>query len=495
MKEYQQLIGKFKKFKVLVVGDFILDAYFQGTCTRLAPEAPVPVVDIDKRSYCLGGAANVAANLAALDAEVVFCTAVGEDEAAYRGKELLQQLGIATSALVHSNQRQTLLKTRIVTSLQPMLRFDEGTVADLDATLSSQLLRNVADAYDWCDAVIVADYMKGILSKEVIEGIQCLGGKQRKLVAVDSKRVAAFADLAPDLIKPNYEEVIKLLSLPFQKINRNEQLRSHGKELFETCKARIVAVTLDSEGSMLFDKGELCASVSAPPVVNQHVSGAGDTYISACLLALLSGGNPFQMAEIATKAAACAIEKENTALCYWKELVEALSPAGKYLSSSSAVRNAIENYKDQGKRIVFTNGCFDILHSGHVSYLNQAKQMGDVLIVGLNKDESIKRLKGDSRPINSLNNRVAVLAALSAVDHIIPFGEEKDDTPVNLIKLVKPDVFVKGGDYQNSLLPEQAILNKIGAETVFLPFVPHQSTTGIINKMDQGTKHKLSLLN
>jgi len=495
-KEYLQLSAKFKKQRVLVIGDFMLDAYFEGSCTRVAPEAPVPVIDIVQKHFCLGGAANVAANLKALGCEVLFCTVIGHDDHAFRGRQLLEKLGISDGYIIGDAARTTLIKTRISTPRQTLLRYDEGTTDRLTPATENDFITIIRHAYAQCDAVIVADYMKGIVTNKVIDCLQVLKAKQPKVIAVDSKRITAFSMLRPDLIKPNYEEAIKLLGLPFDHVNRKEQLRNYGEELFRLGQAGVTALTLDSQGSLIF-KGADCVYDTVAPVVmsQQQVSGAGDTYISAALLALLSGATMEQLAELATIAASVGIEKEHTSVCSIAELQEVYNPADKLMTSATLIRNIFKKYKDQGKRIVFTNGCFDILHSGHVSYLYQAKQRGDILVVGLNKDDSIRRLKGSSRPVNSLANRTAVLAALACVDHIIPFGTEKDDTPIALLKMVQPDVFVKGGDYENKLLPETETLQKLGCEIAFLPYVPNQSTTQVISRMDEPARHKLSLLN
>lgn len=490
-----QLTDKFKKFKILVIGDFIVDAYFKGHCNRLAPEAPVPVVDVLNKSYCLGGAANVAANLKALGAEVLFCSVTGQDEQAKKGQELLSNAELSSKWLVKDPARATLIKTRITTPVQAMLRFDEGTTEALSAETESLLLVNIRKAYSLCDAVIVADYSKGVIGPNVIACLMTLKKERPKTIAVDSKRLSEFAALEPSLVKPNYEETLRMLALPFRHADRVEQLKDAGQLLYAHTRAAFTAVTLDKAGSLLFQGPEFVCHVTAPTATNHQVSGAGDTYISAALLAMISGASAQRMAAIGTAAAAIAIEKELTALCFNEELRAAQGPVEKFISGQSFLKNRCSWYKSQGKRIVFTNGCFDILHSGHVSYLNQAKAMGDILIVGLNTDESIKRLKGKSRPINSLANRVKVLAALSCVDHIVPFGVKNDDTPINLIKTVMPDLFVKGGDYEDAQLPEAEILKKIGCEITFLPYITNQSTTQIINRMDHTTRLKISLLN
>jgi D-beta-D-heptose 7-phosphate kinase/D-beta-D-heptose 1-phosphate adenosyltransferase len=213
------------------------------------------------------------------------------------------------------------------------------------------------------------------------------------------------------------------------------------------------------------------------------VSGAGDTYLSAFVLTYISSGDVVVSTEVATAAATLAVKKESTAICSNAELKSFFNLQTKYIPDVQDLKELCDVYRSEGKRIVFTNGCFDILHSGHVTYLHCAKELGDVLIVGLNSDESIRRLKGESRPINPLPDRLQVLSALSSVDHIIAFGDETDDTPIPLIRTVKPDVFCKGGDYTKDQLPEAATVEESGGKIIFLTHIPDHSTTGIINRI------------
>jgi D-beta-D-heptose 7-phosphate kinase/D-beta-D-heptose 1-phosphate adenosyltransferase len=218
-------------------------------------------------------------------------------------------------------------------------------------------------------------------------------------------------------------------------------------------------------------------------VASATVAGAGDTFISAFTLAALTGASPADAAQVAIAAAHVVVNKDNTAWCFLKELKYHFHLKEKYVAAIGDLEDLCDLYRFQGKRIVFTNGCFDILHSGHVTYLNQAKTLGDVLIVGVNRDESIRRLKGSERPINPLHDRLQVLAALGCVDHVIPFGEAHDDTPISLIACVKPQVFAKGGDYHNGMLPEASTVERYGGRIVFLQHVRDHSTTDIINRI------------
>jgi D-beta-D-heptose 7-phosphate kinase/D-beta-D-heptose 1-phosphate adenosyltransferase len=286
-----------------------------------------------------------------------------------------------------------------------------------------------------------------------------------------------------------------LLALPYSSDSRADQLKPFGEHFQKRTNASLVALTMDKDGALFFEKGKFVHRGYARHVSNPNVSGAGDTYISALMLALIAGASLTESAELASAAASIAIARPDTAICQANELLDMVTTNQKYVSLLSQFKQKCRMYKGEGKRIVFTNGCFDILHSGHVSYLKQAREMGDILIVGLNTDDSIRRLKGSDRPINSLENRIEVLAALESVDYIVPFGNPRDDTPVSLIRLIKPDVFVKGGDYKAKVLPEEKLLRKIGCKIEFLPFVYNQSTTQIINRVRKDGHLKIAVVN
>lgn len=493
--DYLSILRKFRKYKVLVIGDFILDVYLQGNCSRLAPEASVPVVDVLEKRYCLGAAANVAANLRALGAKVSLCSEIGKDTAGKRSVEMLKNAGIDTSSVIEADERATIVKTRVNAPSHTLLRYDEGTESQIGPDLEAELISCLESAYKYCDAVLIADYDKGKLSPGLISALKRLKQHKDKFFALDSKRAAVFAEIKPQLLKPNYEEAVKLLSLPCVGNSRVEQLKSFGLQFFEKTNARLIALTLDSDGALFFEQGHHVHRAFATQINNPNVSGAGDTFISACSLALISGNSVPVAAEIATAAAGIAIRKADTAICTDEELANLLTEGDKQITVLNLLQRKCKMFKAQGKRLVFTNGCFDILHSGHVNYLRKAKEMGDVLIVGLNNDDSIRRLKGKDRPVNSLENRIEVLSALEFVDFVVPFGNSKEDTPVNLIKHIRPDVFVKGGDYQHKFLPEEKLLKRIGCEIVFLPYVFNQSTTQIISRIERAARLNIAIAN
>lgn len=487
--EYQHIIQRFSKPTVLVLGDLILDVYLKGTTTRLSPEAPVPIVDVQGTERFIGGAANVAANVRSLGADVIFCSVTGKDEEGDKAIRALDEMGIRTKFVLRDPSRETIVKTRVMAQSQVLVRFDHGTEEHIDHHTEQKLIAQISAIYPKCDAVIIADYNKGVLTPNIIKALKRLQRQHPVFLAVDSKRLPAFKELEAGVVKPNYEEAVKLLGIQQQHTGRAEQLQRCAKDICRKTGAKTTVITLDADGAVVFEKDRAVYRAHAHPVTNPSVIGAGDTFISAFTLALVSEADIPSATELAAAAAAIAVGKEDTACCTGVELHSFFAHQYKYVQDLHDLKRICEIYKAQNRRIVFTNGCFDILHSGHVNYLNRARKLGDVLIVGINNDASIQRLKGKSRPINPLKDRVEVMAALSAVDHIISFGAEEDDTPVELIRIVRPAVFVKGGDYTKDRLPEAAVIEELGGEILFLPHIPDHSTTSVIRRI-----HEISTL-
>lgn len=481
--DFLSIIETFKSKRILVVGDFILDVYVKGISTRLCPEAPVPVVDVTDRVELLGGGANTACNVATLGASVYFASVIGNDTDGDKAVSLLQRAGVDTSHVIRSNNRKTIVKTRVMAGGHVLTRFDAGDESTIDEACNEVLAAAISDIAQY-DAIIISDYTKGVITQRLVDTLAEAKQKHRAIfIAVDSKRLPFFRQLEPSLVKPNYDEAIRLLALAPQGSGRQEQLAAWGESLYTQTQAQITALTLDAEGALLFDKSNCIYRTTAPAVANPNVSGAGDTYISAFTLASLAGATAITASAVATAAAAIAIQKEDTASCSCKELQNYFDVNSKYISSYETLEMLCDLYHNTGRRIVFTNGCFDILHSGHVSYLEQARNLGDVLIVGVNTDDSIRRLKGETRPINTLTDRMKVLTALRCIDYVVAFGSEEDDTPIPVLEVVKPHVFAKGGDYTEADLPEAATIRKNGGEIRFIPFVPDHSTSRIIQRI------------
>jgi D-beta-D-heptose 7-phosphate kinase/D-beta-D-heptose 1-phosphate adenosyltransferase len=495
-----RLAESLRGLKVLVIGDAMLDGYLSGTSGRLCPEAPVPVVAVSHSHEAPGGAANVATNAAGLGAGVTLVSVVGDDPEALRLMAALRRLGVDTGGVVADPLRRTLSKRRVMSEGHMLVRFDEGTTSPVGSPGEEAVAGTLVEAFASADAVVVSDYGYGVLTPRVIATLARLQAAGPRLLAVDAKHLVRYARAGVTVVKPNYAQAVSVLAQappkaatdpqapldrgapPADRASRVPWMLQQGERLLEGCAADIVAVTLDADGALVFERGRPPHRTHARPHAQMRAAGAGDTYLTAFALGLAAGADTPSAAELASAAAAVVMAKEGTATCSAAEVSEMLAPAGKLLAGDQ-VAQQMGFHRARGHRIVFTNGCFDILHRGHTTYLNRAKGLGDVLVVGVNTDAGVRRLKGDERPINRLEDRIEVLAALSCVDHVVAFGE---DDPSRLIRSVRPDVFVKGGDYTRDLLPEAPVVEELGGTVVVLPYETDRSTTGVIERIRRG---------
>lgn len=475
----QQRIGQ---LKVLVVGDAMLDTYYSGVSQRLCQEAPVPIVDITRQCDMPGGAGNCAANIAALGATVSLLSAIGRDCEGETLQQRLVEAGVDASDLLVSTTRRTLAKTRVRCDDHLIVRFDQGSTQRIEADVEAELLEQLERLYPQVDAVMVSDYGYGILTPNVIARLEELQKRFPRTLAVDAKDLRAYQHVGMTVCKPNYRETLRLLGdvRPATRARRWQSLLAAGDQILELTGSRVVAVSLDREGALFFERGQPVHRTYAQAAPQECAAGAGDTFLSTLAVTLAAGAETRLAAELASTAAAVVVTQKHTATCSWQALASRYE--GEHGSEGSITRllPLLEEYRRQNKQIVLTNGCFDILHRGHITYLEQAKQQGDVLIVGVNTDTSIRRLKGPARPINSVLDRVGVLQAIGSVDHVVTFDE---DTPHELIRAIRPDVFVKGGDYTREKLPEASLVEELGGTIKLLPFAADRSTTSIISRI------------
>lgn len=485
------VMSSFNGLRVMVIGEAMLDTYFEGTSDRLCREAPVPVVSVNHREHLPGGAANTAVNVTSLGGEAVFLSLIGDDLEGRTLQQALENYGVSTSHLLAHPSRFTLGKQRVIAGSQMVVRFDQGSTQAADRETEKAMIQRIKALLPECHALIISDYDYGLLTPRVIRALSKLQARNPRLVIVDSKRLLAYREVNITAIKPNYEEALQLLGMRKSSSSheRVDQIKERGQELLKRTGAQIAAVTLDEEGALIFERGEATPyRTYARPQPHSRAAGAGDTFVSALALSLAAGGHLENAAEIASAAASIVVGKEGTSACFLDELRDHFSTSEKYFTDVFQLAGRMAAYRREARRIVFTNGCFDILHRGHIAYLNRAKAFGDILIVGLNSDASVRRLKGPSRPINSLEDRAQILAALSCVDHIVPFD---GDTPHELIRVIRPDIFVKGGDYTLETLPEASLVEELGGTVEILPYLENHSTTRIIErikKMDVETK-------
>jgi D-beta-D-heptose 7-phosphate kinase / D-beta-D-heptose 1-phosphate adenosyltransferase len=487
--------NRFARMKVLVIGEAILDSTVRGAAERLSLEAPVPVVDAREISDIPGGAANVAVNAARLGAQVELLSVVGEDAEGAQVLDLLQAQGVKTSRVIRHPQRRTLLKRRIYAGQQLLVRYDQGTTGPVDEATDRKLLAEVKTLCRKVDVVILSDYGQGVLNRAFLTGLAQLQEKHPCVLVADTRRLDDYRELRLAAIRPSYLNAMELLEASGSNGNgasKNgnsngrtsvspvDRLAKAGTKLLKALDTQIVAITLDDGGALVIDRDEPVYRAYAPETAFNQVSGAGDSFVAGLALALGCGAPVVAAGEIATAVASLVVKNEGLPVCCLEELQAHLSGDQKLVQDWPILAARLDMLRQQGKRIVFTNGVFDILHSAHVAYLNQAKSFGDVLVVGVNADESVKRLKGPARPINSEIERMRVLAGLSCVDLVSCFSE---DNPIKLIHIVRPDVYVKGGDYTRETLPEAEVVEQYGGELKLVDYIPNHSTTGVIEKI------------
>lgn len=478
------IIEDFHNLRILVIGEAMLDVYLWGKSDRISPEAPVPVVALTDQESAPGGAANTAMNLTALGAHVHLLSVIGDDTEGLLLLWMLKDHGISCEHLLQTTARQTLTKHRVMAGDQMLLRFDQGSTDDLSAGLEAQLIQSLEEQYRQCDVMVISDYRYGVLTPSIIEAITRLQASHKPVLVVDSKQLHRYRGIGATAVTPNYGETLKLLELhddPPSTVNaRVDLIAPHGEKLLDSIGAQIAAVTLDSDGALIFERNHSPYRTYAVGQPGSRASGAGDSYMATLALALAAGASAPHAADLAAAAAAIVVRYDGTTSCTVGELRAFIDEEDKVEMDLTALIDQVRRYRDQGRRIVFTNGCFDILHRGHITYLSQAKALGDILIVGLNSDSSVRQLKGPDRPINPLADRAAVLAGLSCVDHIIPFGST---TPDDLIRAIRPDIFVKGGDYTLETLPEAGLVGELGGQVMLLPLVKDHSTSRVIEEI------------
>ncbi len=472
------LIERLQSARVLCIGDVMLDHYVYGQVERVSPEAPIPVLNIERELKTLGGAGNVLRNLAALGAKASFISVVGNDDA---GREISRLLETQEGAEVHvlaQPARTTTVKTRYVAANQQLLRADRETAVPLDPYIREDLLRLARELVSDQSVVIVSDYAKGVLTEgvalEIIRAAREAGAK----VIVDPKGGDPIRYRGADLLKPNRRELAHATGMP---VADESEVVAAARALIDRCGFRGVLASLGQEGMVLVEHDGLIHSQRAAVREVYDVSGAGDTVVAMLGAALGAGIGTVEAARLANVAAGIVVGKVGTAVVYPSELgawIEGhdLFSTDKVVPQPHAL-DQVERWRRQGLRVGFTNGCFDLLHPGHVSLLRQAKMACDRLVVGLNSDTSAARLKGPTRPVQTQAARAAVLASLAAVDLIVIFD---DDTPLELIRAMRPQLLVKGADYRVEEVVGADLVKAAGGEVVLAEVMPGYSTSATI---------------
>ena len=482
----EKLIRQLKESKkrFLVVGDAMLDSYLYGNVSRISPEAPVPVFNYLKKESVLGGAANVAANVAAMGFQVSLMAVAGQDDAAKELKALLQAKQIGTELVYEAADRATTVKTRIVSGGQQMLRIDDEDTSDISAETQQELTGLLEEAIAQYDIILMSDYMKGFLTNAFTSQVIAIAKAHQVKVIVDVKAKNPSKYAGAYLLKPNRRELAYMTDMP---VETRDEVIAAMKVLKQEADCNQVIATLSGDGMMfLSEDGHVYESnVEAKQVCD--VVGAGDTAFSYIGLGIVENVEPQLILQLANGASSIKVTKFGTAVVTLDEMEQMYGQKPEKVQNLQGLLTQLSKAREQGKKIVFTNGCFDILHLGHTRYLKKAKGLGDLLIVAVNSDASVKRLKGEGRPINNEDNRLAMLAELDFIDYVIKFGE---DTPYELIQAIQPDVLVKGGDYEIQDIVGHDIVEAKGGLVTTIPLVDGMSTTNIINSIQQHEENK-----
>lgn len=479
----QSLLAALPGVRVACVGDLMVDRFVYGTVSRVSPEAPIPVLARSRELKMLGGAGNVARNIAALGGSAALVGVVGGDAEGHDAARLVEAEAPAVEGyLVPDPGRPTTLKTRFVSGGQQLLRVDLEESRPVDGDVEQRLVRTIRDAARGAGVVLISDYGKGVVTDAVIEAARTAAAETGARLIVDSKArsFARYGDI--DLVKPNASELALATDMPTETDAEIEAAIARALELWST---KGVLVTRAAKGVALGLRGAPVRHFPTTPREVFDASGAGDTALAALGLAIASGAPVEDAIAFAQLASGVAVGKAGTATVSADELVDAVLTAhtvgveGK-VATAQRMAEDVARWRAQGLTVGFTNGCFDILHKGHVAYLAQARTWCDRLIVGVNSDASVRRLKGEGRPVNDLESRALVLAGLRSVDLVAPFDE---DTPIRLIEAARPDVLIKGADYAEDQVVGGDLVKSWGGVVRLAEIVDGYSTTAAIARI------------
>ena len=489
----QQLLSDFDDVRVVCLGDIMLDQYIYGRVERVSAEAPIPIIHASSQRAMLGGVGNVARNACELGAHAVLIAVTGDDDSADRIRSLSAGEPKLTARLVREQPRTTTVKTRYIADGQQLLRADEESTEPIRPETAEQIIKVLAEEIQAADALVLSDYLKGVLTDDVLAAAIAEAQAAGVPIVADPKRNNFSAYSGVTVLKPNLGELAAAARTSCQ---TNAEVEDAARKIMEDAAIDAMMVSRSERGLSLVERDAQTIHFSARALEVFDVSGAGDTMVSTTAVALAAGADLPLAAELANVAAGIVVGKVGTAVVNCDELAERLleieltGPEEKVVSADAAVAD-VERWRQQGKRIGFTNGCFDLLHPGHVSLLTQARSACDRLIVGLNSDDSIRRLKGEDRPVQTELARAIVLASLGFVDRVIIFSE---DTPVSLLENLQPDVLVKGADYKIDEVVGADVVRAYGGEIKLAKLVPGQSSTAVIAKMSGADSSNRSAL-
>jgi D-beta-D-heptose 7-phosphate kinase/D-beta-D-heptose 1-phosphate adenosyltransferase len=489
MTSFENVLEHFGRKHLLVVGDIMLDRFVYGTVTRISPEAPAPVINTAPPEEVVGGAGNVVRNIASLGAACDIVAVVGRDDAARSVHKHLASYPGITPALVEAPGRITTLKTRFVAYLHNthLLRADTEETTPIGADIEDAIMAAVESRIAGADAVVMSDYNKGMLTSRVISGVISAAQRARKPVIVDPKGIDYSRYRGATALTPNVGELAQAVGRPIR--NEPKALAAAASSLIETVGCDSVLVTRGERGVLIVTRDGSTASFNATAKRVIDVSGAGDTLVAGFALGIVSEAGLVNAARLANAAAGIVVAKKGTSQVTLNELRDVLLSRPHFelrekVHDLGTIGDCVAAWRKDGLTVGFTNGCFDLLHPGHVQLLCEARSHCDRLVVGLNSDTSVKRLKGPERPIQPEAARSIVLAGLGFVDAVILFEE---DTPLDLIACIRPDVLVKGADYSIDQVVGRDLVESYGGKVVLVELVPDTSTSLIVKRLKTGT--------
>ena len=462
--------------KILVIGDLMIDQYLWGSCERISPEAPVQIINVENESKILGGAGNVINNLNALNAKVDIISVVGDCNSSEELKKLLSKINVDTQYLVTQKDRITSRKSRIISSQQQVVRFDHESTEEINIKSQKNILKTFKKIVNSYDVILLSDYGKGVLTDTLTKDLIKVSCENNKRVLVDPKGLDFSKYSGAYLLTPNKKEASDATSI---KIKDHDSLKEAILKLKKEFKLDVSIITLSEDGVAIYDENLRIHPTVAREVYD--VTGAGDTILASLGFALSCDFDIDEAIVFANLASGVVVGKIGSAVATLDEITDYESSLKKSdskhrIKSWDEISKIVEELRTKQIKIVFTNGCFDILHLGHIKYLEEAKSYGDVLILGLNSDSSVRKIKGESRPINPQSDRAHILSALEVVDYVVIFD---DETPYELISLIEPDILVKGGDYFN----KDVVGQDIAKELKIVGFIEGRSSSETIQRI------------
>lgn len=480
--EIESFFSKTSNLRALVIGDLMLDEYVWGRTDRISPEAPVQVVDVVREDLRLGGAGNVAVNLLKLGCQVSVVSVLGDDLDGHKLADIAKKLQIDTDGIFFNQSRKTTRKTRILSSNQQILRIDRECRVDIGEVAENEIITYLEACRDNFQVVLVSDYLKGVLTHRVLKAIFAFGRLKGIPVVIDPKGKNYSKYSGATLLTPNRKEVELATGI---KITDELSLLDAGNSLMKELSLGALVITRSEEGMSIFTQD----GVSHLPTQAREVfdvTGAGDTVLALLGLGLAAELSMMDALWLSNAGAGVVVGKVGTSTVTSSEILDVLrqqdNDSDQKIQTRNALVDILQKKRDQGKTIVFTNGCFDLLHVGHVKYLQKTRKLGDLLVLGLNSDDSIRRLKGEKRPLLDEVERAQILAALDCIDYVVIFDE---DTPLELITALKPKILVKGGDYSPDDVVGKDIVESLGGRVELITFVDGKSTTNIVDKIIQ----------